>query len=86
MPQYHNPYFEKATTLNDEASTTFDEGTDARDTADKYVRDTVLFASVLFLVAVSQRLRLRMARISLNVVAFGVLAFVLVSVLTLPRI
>jgi hypothetical protein len=86
MPEYKNPYFDKATTLNNEASSAFNEGTSARDTGDKYVRDTVLFASVLFLVALAQRLKVREARIGLNVVAFGLLVFVLASVLTLPRI
>jgi len=85
MPEYKNPYFDKATTLNNEASNAFDEGTAARDTGDKYVRDTVLFASVLFLVALAQRLKVREARIGLNVVAFGLLVFVLSSALTLPR-
>ena len=86
MPQYHNPYFANATALNNKAAAAFDEGTDARETGDKYVRDTVLFASVLFLVALAQRLKVRIARISLNVVAFGLLVYVLSSVLTLPRI
>ncbi len=86
MPEYKNPYFDKATILNNEASSQFNEGTSARDTGDKYVRDTVLFASVLFLVALAQRLKVREARIGLNVVAFGLLVFVLASVLTLPRI
>ncbi len=85
MPQYRNPYFAKATALNNKAAAAFDEGTDARETGDKYVRDTVLFASVLFLVALAQRLKVRIARIGLNVVAFGMLVFVLTSVLTLPR-
>jgi hypothetical protein len=86
MPQYDNPYFAKATDLNNKAAADFDEGTDARETGDKYVRDTVLFASVLFLVALAQRLKVRIARVGLNVVAFGLLVFVLTSVLTLPRI
>jgi hypothetical protein len=86
MPEYKNPYFEQATKLNNEASSAFDEGTAARETSDKYVRDTVLFASVLFLVALAQRLKLREARFGLNGVAFGLLVFVLVSLLSLPRI
>src|SRR5690242_6435312 len=51
MPSYHNPNQQEAARLNAQASATFDEGTQARENADKYVRDTVLFASVLFLVA-----------------------------------
>jgi hypothetical protein len=86
MPEYHNTYFAQATTLNEKASSAFDQGTDARDTADQYVRDTVLFAAVLFLVALAQRLKVREARMGLNVVAFGVLVYTVVSVLSLPRI
>src|SRR5207244_143946 len=47
MPQYKNPYFERAARLNAQAVSLFDEGTAARETADQYVRDTVLFATVL---------------------------------------
>jgi hypothetical protein len=86
MPQYHNTYFAQATVLNTRASAAFDEGTNARDTADQYVRDTVLFAAVLFLVALAQRLKVREARMGLNVVAFGVLIYTIVSVLDLPRL
>jgi hypothetical protein len=86
MPQYHNAYFVRATVLNNKASAAFDEGTNARDTADQYVRDTVLLAAVLFLVALAQRLSGREARVGLNVVAFGVLIYALVSVLDLPRL
>ena len=32
---------------------TFSQGTAARDTAERYLRDTVLFASVLFLVEIA---------------------------------
>lgn len=35
------------------------DGTAARDTAERYLRDTVLFASVLFLVAIAQRFKVR---------------------------
>ena len=86
MPQYHNPYLAKAASLNTQASTTFELGTAARETGDKYVRDTVLFASVLFLVALSQRLKVHAARAALTTFSFALLVFVLVSVIVLPRI
>ena len=35
----------------------FNQGSAARDNAERYLRDTVLFASVLFLVAIAQRFR-----------------------------
>ena len=86
MPQYHNPYFAQADSLNAQASAAFDQGTSARHTGDKYVRDTVLFASVLFLVALSQRLKVRAARAALTTFSFAMLTFVVISVVLLPRI
>jgi hypothetical protein len=86
MPSYHNPNQQAADRLNALAEDTFDKGTQARENADKYVRDTVLFASVLFLVALAQRLKVVRARIALGVVASGLLAFVVVSVVQLPRL
>jgi hypothetical protein len=86
MPQYSNPNQQKATQLNEQAAATFEEGTRAGETADRYVRDTVLFAAVLFLVAVAQRFRLLPARITLAVIAGGLLIFVAISVVELPRI
>lgn len=86
MPQYHNPYLAKADRLNAQASATFNTGTAARDTGDKYVRDTVLFASVLFMVALSQRLKVPAARAALTTFSFALLVFVLVSVILLPRL
>ena len=86
MPEYHNPYTARADSLNAQASATFDEGTAARETGDKYVRDTVLFASVLFLVALSQRLNVHSARAGLTAFSFAMLAFVVISVSLLPRI
>jgi hypothetical protein len=86
MPQYDNPLFDQSETLNAKSDATFDDGTHARETSEKYVRDTVLFASVLFLVAVAQRLRVRAARIAANVFAVVFLAYVLTSVSTLPRV
>src|SRR5215831_5091157 len=41
--EYRNPSMESANRLNTVASATFDKGTAVRDTADRYVRDTVLF-------------------------------------------
>ena len=86
MPQYDNPYFDRAAQLNARATSTFDAGTAARENADEYVRDTVLFATVLFLVAVAQRFRVRAARVAMNSVAAALLVYVLVSVSTLPRL
>jgi hypothetical protein len=86
MPQYRNPELEEAKRLNAHAEATFEEGTTARETADKYIRATVLFALVLFLVAMGQRFKIRGVRIGVDAVALGLLTYGLYSVLTLPQV
>jgi hypothetical protein len=85
MPGFRQPDLERADGLNDLASALFAEGTDARETANKYVRDTVLFATVLFLIAVAQRFRERRIRIGANALALSLLSYSLISVVILPR-
>lgn len=86
MPEYHNPEAERAVALNERASAMFEAGTAARETADRYVRLTVLLATVLFLVAVGQRFTFRGVRIAASVMA-GVLMIVALSgVISLPRL
>ena len=86
MPEYKNVLVEKGRDLHKEAEAHFHEGTEANHIAEKYVRDTVLFAMVLFLVAMAQRLKHRVARITLNAFAGLMLVYVLFSVVTLPRL
>ena len=86
MSEYHNPSLVKAAQLNAQASAAFEEGTAARETGEKYVRDTVLFASVLFLVALAQRVKGRGPRLGTNIIAVVLVTFTLVSVLLLPRL
>jgi hypothetical protein len=85
MPGFHNPHLRNAARLNAAASSFFDRGTEAREVANKYVRDTVLFATVLFLIAVAQRFTIRNIRIGANAVAIGLLVLTLVTVIALPR-
>jgi hypothetical protein len=86
MPQYRNPSFESADQLNALASTTFNQGTAARDNAERYLRATVLFATVLFLIAIAQRFKVRSVRIATTAVALGLAAYTTFAVATLPRI
>jgi hypothetical protein len=83
MPAYHNPQMEQATELNEKAATLEHAGTEARHTAEEYVRATVLFALVLFLIAVGQRFRIRGVRIATIAMAFGLFAFALFNIATL---
>jgi hypothetical protein len=86
MPEYHNPQMEQAEQLNEQAATLEEAGTEARHTAEEYVRATVLFALVLFLVAVGQRFRLRGVRVATIAIAFGLLAYGLYDLASLPPI
>lgn len=86
MPGYVNPDFATAARLNKEASARFDAGTQARETGEKYVRNTVLFASVLFLVALAQRQKAHGARLAATGIAVALLVFTMASTVTLPRL
>jgi hypothetical protein len=86
MPEYHNPQAEEAKELNEQAAELEKEGTEARHTAEQYVRGTVLFALVLFLVAVGQRFRLRGVRIATLVMALALFSWAFYDIGTLPRL
>jgi hypothetical protein len=85
MPQYHNRLLAEAERLNEQASNVFDSGTEARERSEKYVRTTVLLATVLFLIAVSQRFGRVTVRASLLAVALVLLTYSLVTIATYPR-
>jgi hypothetical protein len=84
--EYHNRLAEEADETTKEADRIFDSGHDAAHEAESYVRDTVLFAMVLFLVAMAQRFTRRATRISMNALAGLILVLVLISLLRLPRL
>jgi hypothetical protein len=86
MKEYHNANLEESVKKADEATDAFERGTAARATSDKYVRVTVLLATVLLLVAISQRFRSHGVRLGLAVVAFLLLCFPLVRLVLLPRL
>ena len=86
MPGFTNPNMAAATKLNAKASSMFAAGTVARETANKYVRDTVLLASVLFCVALAQRFTVRGIRIGANALALVLLLYTLFTLVDLPRV
>jgi hypothetical protein len=85
MPQYRNPNLANAAHLNAIASATFDQGSIARDNAEAYLRDTVLFATVLFVVAIAQRFKMRSVRVTTTAIALSLAGYTMVEMLTLPR-
>jgi hypothetical protein len=84
--QYRNPSLLASARLNSRASAAFAQGTAAGNTGDHYVRDTVLFAAVLFLVAIAQRFKLRNIRYATTGLAIALLVYAAISVVQLPRI
>lgn len=84
MPQYVIPQQAQANTLDAQADEEFTTGSDAGGTADKYVRDTVFLATVLFLIGISGHVKLRQARYGLVGLGVILLAFSVVQLLGLP--
>ena len=85
MPQYHSSKLEEANELTAEAAAKFEEGTEARATADDYIRSTVFLATVLVFLAISQRFEIKSIRTGLIILSFGLLLFGLLSLIILPR-
>jgi hypothetical protein len=86
MPQYRNALVDRGGRQDEHATEIFEQAADARETGDKYVRTTVLLATVLFLIAVSQRFDVFRLRIGLLVVALVLLVVALVSIAEYPRL
>ena len=84
MPQYVIPQQAQATAYDAQADAAFTNGAGAGSTADKYIRDTVFLATVLFLVGISSHFRIRAARLGLICVGGLLLLFALVQLLALP--
>jgi hypothetical protein len=84
MPQYVVPQDAAAKAHDARADTAFSEGADAGATADKYIRDTVFLATVLFLVGISSHFGVRQARMGLIGIAGALLVFAVIQLLGLP--
>jgi hypothetical protein len=85
MAEFRSSKTEEAAKLNDRATEVFEQCTRDRQYSDQYVRITVTLATVLLLMAISQRFKTRDVRLGLLVVAAVVLCFPVVHILTLPR-
>lgn len=84
MPQYVVPQEVSANAYDRAADAAFNRGEDAGGTSDKYVRDTVFLATVLFLVGISGQFRIRQARYALVGIGILLLGFSVVQLLGLP--
>jgi hypothetical protein len=85
MPQYKNTQAELARAKEQQASEAFEAGTHAREQGDRYLRNTVLLATVLFLTALSQKFKVHSVRLGLLVLCGVLLAVALYFIATYPR-
>jgi hypothetical protein len=84
MPQYVIGAAAASKAADATADKAFAEGTDAGNTADKYIRDTVFLATVLFLVGISGHFRIVQARLGLIGIGAALLVFSVIQLLGLP--
>jgi hypothetical protein len=84
MPQYVIPQEAAAKAHDVQADAEFAKGAEAGSTADKYIRDTVFLATVLFLVGISGHFAVRQARLGLITVGGCLLVFAVIQLLGLP--
>ena len=84
MPQYVIPQESLAKAYDKQADAAFAEGANAGSTSDKYIRDTVFLATVLFLVGISGHFRIRQARLGLIGMGALLLVFAVIQLLGLP--
>ena len=84
MPQYVIPQESLAKAYDEQADAAFAEGANAGSTSDKYIRDTVFLATVLFLVGISGHFRIRQARVGLVGMGALLLVFAVIQLLGLP--
>jgi hypothetical protein len=84
MPQYVIPQEAAAKVHDAQADANFTRGENAGGTSDKYIRDTVFLATVLFLVGISGHFRIRRGRYGLIGVGMLLLVFSVIQLLGLP--
>ncbi len=84
MSQYVIPQEAASTRYDAQADAEFSKGDAAAATGDKYVRDTVFLASVLFLVGISSHFPARGGRYGLIFIGVLILAFSVIQLAELP--
>ena len=84
MPQYVVSQETAAKAHDAQAEAEFAKGAEAGSTADKYIRDTVFLATVLFLVGISGHFTVRQARLGLIAVGAALLVFAVIQLLGQP--
>jgi hypothetical protein len=84
MPEYRISQAEDAARLETEAEEMFAAGSEANQTSDDYILNTVILASVLFLGGLVSRFRSMTARWVIIIFALAILAYGLINIITYP--
>lgn len=84
MPEYIVSAAQEAERLEQEASKTYNEGSVANEISDKYILNTVILASVLFLAGLQSRMKSVPARMFIVILSLLILVFGLVNIVTYP--
>jgi len=86
MPEYLNAKHEQFLDLSKQAADLADQGTKSGETADQYVRITVLLATVLLFAAIGQRFQFKIVRVVFMILAWLLLCLPLWQLVRLPRV
>jgi hypothetical protein len=84
MPEYSLAKNEEADALEQKAGEYFDAAESANEIADRYVLDTVILASVLFLAGMSSQVKAKRVKTGVVIFALLILAWGLYSIIILP--
>ena len=84
MPEYTVSLSQEADRLQLEASKTFEEGSVANQNSDKYILNTVVLASVLFLAGVQTRIKSVPMRMLIVILGLIILTYGLTNIATYP--
>jgi len=85
MTDFYNRETKEAVKLNQQATEAFEQGMVAGQHSDEYIRVTVTLATVLLLMAISQRFKIHVVRVALTTIAAFLLCLPLYRIFTLPR-
>ncbi len=84
MPEYQISKAQEADQLEAEAEAEFAKGTEANQTSDEYILNTVILASVLFLGGIASKFKAMSARWVIIVFSLAILVFGLYNIFTYP--
>lgn len=84
MPEYKVSLAEEAIQLEAEADAIFEEGTEANEISDRYILNTVILASVLFLGGIASRFKAMSARWVIIIFSLAILTYGLVNLFSYP--